>query len=143
MTQELFKKVREMKLLLGEYVIFGSGPMCILDLRECRDLDILVTKDIFEGYKKKLDWKLVEFERDGRQVEFLEKENIELYKEWGPGEWNNEKLIKEAELIDGLPFVKLEYFIKWKKISGREKDLNDIKLIKEYLKNRFKENKNK
>jgi len=143
MTQELFKKIREIGLLLGEYVIFGSGPMCILGLKECHDLDILVIEDVFEEYKKKPDWKFVEFERNGRQVEFLEKENIELYKNWGPGKWDDEKLIKEAELIDGLPFVKLEYVIKWKKISGREKDLNDIELIKEYLKNRFKENKNK
>jgi len=131
--KDLFKKI---DLPLGKYVIFGSGPMGIRGLRKCYDLDILVTEDIFNEYKNKSDWEYKEFERDGRHVEMVEKNNIELYKTWGPGEWNEDELIKTSEIIDGLPFVRLEYVIKWKKISGREKDLNDIKIIEGYIKSK-------
>jgi len=44
------------------------------------------------------------------------------------------KLIAEAEIIDDLPFVKLEDVLKWKKLCNRgEKDKRDIELIENYL----------
>lgn len=43
-------------------------------------------------------------------------------------------LIDNAEIINGVPFVKLEEVIKWKKAFGRPKDLEDIKRIEEFLK---------
>jgi len=138
MNKTLFKKIKEMNLPIGKYVIFGSGPMGIRGLRECHDLDILVTEDVFNDYKEKLDWKSKDFERDGRYVEMIEKDNIELYKIWGPGEWSDKELIESAEIIDGLPFARLDYFIKWKRISGRKKDLNDVKTIEEYIRDKNK-----
>jgi hypothetical protein len=54
-------------------------------------------------------------------------------RDWHEG-WGVEKMIKEADIIDGLPFVKLEYLIEWKKFFRREKDLKDIELIEEFLK---------
>jgi len=42
---------------------------------------------------------------------------------------------RDAEVIDGLSFVLLEEVLKWKKLNGREKDLRDVELIMEYLKN--------
>jgi len=42
-------------------------------------------------------------------------------------------LIDDAEIIDGLPFVKLEYVVKYKKQDGREKDLKDIETIEKFL----------
>jgi predicted nucleotidyltransferase len=39
--------------------------------------------------------------------------------------------------MQGLPFVSLEDTITWKSNKNREKDLEDIKLINEYLKNKI------
>lgn len=41
--------------------------------------------------------------------------------------------IDRAELIDALPFVKLEYILYFKQKSSRPKDLVDVELIKRYL----------
>lgn len=54
-------------------------------------------------------------------------------KPWGPGEWNVDQIITEAEEIAGLPFVRLETVLAWKKRNGRPKDLKDIELIEAYL----------
>lgn len=44
-------------------------------------------------------------------------------------------LIKNAEIINGIPFLPLSELIKFKKALGREKDFKDIELIEQYLKN--------
>lgn len=131
----LLSQVKQLNLPKGEYAIFGSGPMGVRNLRDCQDIDMIVTNKLFENSSKKLGWKNGDFERNGEYIQMIKKGEIELYKEWGPGKWNNNELIKDAEIIDGLPFVKLKYVLKWKKISGREKDKKDIKLINEYLEN--------
>ena len=113
----LFEKVKKLKLPSGEYALFGSAPLGVRGLRECRDVDIIVSEDLWDEYKNK-------FNNDG---------DIELWKDWAPGQWNIAKLIKEAEIIDDLPFVKLEQVIEWKKLNGREKDLRDVEVAEKYL----------
>lgn len=126
----LFSKLREFALPVGKYAIFGSGPLGIRSLKECHDLDVIVTEDIFEKYKTSPDWKL----KDCNDSQYLENDGIEFWKNWNPGNWDINKLIQEAEVIDDLPFVKLEEVLKWKKINTREKDLKDIEIIENYLK---------
>lgn len=65
--------------------------------------------------------------------EYLYKDELELWKDWKPGKWDIKELISEAEIIDSLPFVRLENLVKWKKLKSREKDLKDVKIIEDYL----------
>lgn len=129
---DLLPRVKNLKLPVGKYAIFGSGPMVVRGLREGKDVDIIVPKEVFEEYKTKPGWQVKKFE-DGS--EYLENDGIELCDDWGPGEWDTNKLIQEAEIIDGLPFVRLEEVLKWKEINARPKDIEDVKLIKGYLTN--------
>ncbi|HNW09239.1 MAG TPA: hypothetical protein PK619_03640 [bacterium] len=129
-NNNLFKKVRELKLPPGEYVLFGSAPLAVRRLRNCQDIDIIATDDLWNEYKEK-GWE-TRIAASGSQ--YLWRDNIELYKEWKPGEWNIKALIVEADIIDELPFVKLERVLEWKKLSKREKDLKDIEMVEEFLK---------
>jgi len=126
--EELFKKLKEMNLPKGKFAIFASGPMVIRKLRESKKLEIIVTRDIFDEFRKKDDWSV-----KNELCEGLQKDNIEMYYEWGPGEWDIDKLVQEAETINDLPFVKLEEVLRWKKLYNREKDQKDIELIENYL----------
>lgn len=132
MNNNLFNQLMELNLPEGKYAIFGSGPLAVREIRENRDLDLIVTEELFNEYLNNSNWELKRLE-DGN--EYLKNNNfeIEFYKNWAPGDWDVKKLIKEAEIINGLPFVKLEEVLRWKKIKGREKDLKDIELIKNYL----------
>ena len=44
-------------------------------------------------------------------------------KKWGIGKFDVDELIDTAEIIDGLPFVRLEHVICYKKIRASAKDL--------------------
>ncbi len=128
-NDELFNKVRDLKLPVGQYAIFGSGPMGVRGLKTCHDIDIIVTEDLWNTYKAK-GWEVRNMSHGSR---YLFNDEIELWKDWKPGEWDIHKLIKEAEIINGLPFVKLEKVLQWKKLSGREKDLKDIETIQKFF----------
>ncbi len=128
-NKDLFQKVKELKLPTGKYVLFGSAPLAIRGLRDCHDIDILVTEDLWNAYKEK-NW---EIKTTSLGSPFLCKDGVEMGKDWKPGQWDVAQLIGEAEIIDGLPFVKLGDVLEWKKMMGREKDLEDIKIIEKFL----------
>lgn len=130
-AEEVYERVRALDLPKGKYAVFGSAPMCVRRLRACNDVDIVVTEDVWNSFKNKDDWK---FGRKPDGSEYLEKNGVELWKNWAPGEWDINRLIREADVIDDVPFVKLNDVAKWKRINGRKKDLNDVKIIEEYLK---------
>jgi hypothetical protein len=130
-NKKIFEQVKKLNLPKGKYVIFGSAPMGIRGIRDCHDLDIVVLEEVLEEIKKKPDWKVKNFE-NGRQTFVFG--DIELWKDWWPGQWDTEDLIKRADIIDDLPFATLEDVLRWKKIFGRKKDWQDIQLIKKYLK---------
>ena len=131
-NNNLFQKVKDLKLPIGEYALFGSAPLGIRGLRNCRDIDIIVTERLWRECCKEKNW---EMKKMPHGSEYLWSGEIEIWKDWYPGKWDMQKLIDEAEIIDGLPFVKLEYVIETKKRSGRDKDLEDIEMIKNFLRN--------
>jgi len=132
-NKELFKKVKDLYLPIGKYALFGSAPLGVRNLKECHDVDIIVSEDLFKEYGNKSEW-----ERGvaSSGAERLFSGDIELFRDWRPGEWDVNKIIDEAEIIDGLPFVKLEEMIKWKKIMGRDKDFKDIEIAEKYIRNK-------
>ena len=130
-SKDLYQDLKDLNLPKGKYVLFGSAPMSIRGLKkEFHDLDIVVTQDVWDKHRNKKGWKLVHLDNGS---DFLWNNDLELYYDWKPGDWDAEDLISRAEIIDDLPFVTLEDCLKWKKLSGREKDLKDAELIEYHL----------
>lgn len=129
-NKRLFNIVKKLNLPAGKFAVFGSGLLCARKLKECKDIDIIVYKNIFLEFEKKKDWKKGVSPNGS---EYLKNEYIELYYEWKPGKWNENNLIREADIIYGLPFVRLREVLKWKKNYGRENDKKDIELIKNII----------
>lgn len=134
LTKKLFSDLKNLKLPLGQYAVFGSGPMGIRDLREIHDIDLIVTQELFDQFKNNLDWEVKDIYENNDCFNGLinRKLNIEMFTKWYT-DWDTEKLIKEAEMISELPFIKLEYVVQWKKQFASEKDLKDVELIKKFL----------
>jgi len=134
MNNDLFEKFKALNLPIGEYAIFGSGPMAIRGLRKSSDIDLVVTDKFFKELEKLPQWKK---EKSCLGSDMLIRRDSELeveaLMEWMPGAWDIEGLIKNADIIDGLAFVKLEEVLRWKKMRDKEKDKKDIELIEEYL----------
>lgn len=131
---ELFKQVKLLNLPIGEYAIFGSGPMGIRNLREMHDVDLIISEKIYEEYKDKKGWERRDIQENNECYQGLVNHsmNIEMWKDWYV-DWSVEKLIKDAEIIDGMSFVRIETLLKWKKLMAREKDLKDAEIIEKYL----------
>jgi len=134
---DIFEKVKNLNLPLGEYLIAGSGPMAARSIRDYKDIDILVTERLYEKLKKD-DWEIVEVDGVNDKFEVLKKDKYEAGKNLWFGDYrpNSEFLITNAEIINGIPFLPLPELVKFKKALGREKDLKDIKLIEDYLNNK-------
>ncbi|MEI7741769.1 MAG: hypothetical protein WCJ29_04650 [bacterium] len=129
---ELIDKLRALELPPEDFAIFGSGPMWAHGLHEMHDLDVLARGEAWK--KAKANGTLQKAIVSGEKVDFADG-LIEVFDTWGPGEWNVDELIDTAEEFDGIKFVKLANVLKWKRLMGREKDADHVKLIEQYMHN--------
>ena len=127
--ESLLKRLRDLGLPKGCFAIFGSGPMGIRNIIDCNDLDVIVTKEVYSDMRKTGDWEI----KKNEFCDYLERDGIEIYVSWHPSSWDICRLIQEAEMIDGLPFVKLLKVVEWKTIFDRDKDSVHLKLINDFL----------
>ena len=129
----LLKDLKKLNLPKNEFAIFGSGPLAIRGIRDSRDLDIIVKPELWSNLAEK--HKIEEFKVEPKK-QFIKIGEIEIYPDWLPWLKDIDKLINTADFINGLPYVKLKYVIKWKEMFNREKDKKDIELIEKWLKSK-------
>ncbi len=127
----IFDIVQSLKFPLGEYIVVGSGPMAARGIRNFQDVDIVAKKELWDRLKTE-DWEECFF---GNR-RYLKRGVIEVFSDFKCGSYQPEtnNLIAEAEMIQGIPFLKLDDLVIFKKELGREKDIQDIALIEKYLK---------
>lgn len=129
-----FNVLRNYRLPIRHFAITGSGPLGIRNLRPIGDIDLLVSdvlwKDLASAYE-------VREENDETKIVFPDG-IISAYREGSFSSFiempSVAKRIAEAEIIEGLPFEALQYVILFKKMWGREKDLEDLQLIEAWQK---------
>lgn len=125
------KTVKQINLPLGEYVVFGSGPMAAYGIRQSNDIDLFVTSKLYASLKTD-GWKVNPRSSGG---EYLSKDNVEVYDTWEFGQYNPtpEQVIAQAVMLNGVPYAPLSEIMAWKKAFGRKSDISDIALIELYL----------
>lgn len=134
------QRVKKHNLPMGEYVVVG-GAMEAHGIRKAKDLDIVVTSKLFGELIKK-GWNVCECDKckeklkAGIKEQIIKRDGLDILSEYS---WYDKYhadttyLIKNADIVDGVPFVQLEELVKWKKACGRPKDIHDIELIEQYL----------
>ena len=133
-NQKKFDAFRALNLPLGQYVIIGSGPLGIRNLREIGDIDLIVSQKLWED----LAFKHGVCVKEGKQYIVVDQANVEAFRSWTfcnteePGP-TVEEMITAADLIEGLPFLSLKHTIFCKRDLGREKDFKDIALIEQWM----------
>lgn len=118
-------EVKKLDLPSNEFAIFGSGPLAIRKLREANDIDLIVKEILW----KKLLKKYAPTEK-GNEIKIG---NVSIFHDW-PGFLEVESLIDEADIINGIRYVKLEKVLQWKQKRNFEKDRKDIELLEKNLK---------
>jgi len=135
----IFDEVIKLKLPIGKYVVVGSGILIALNLKEGNDVDIVVTKDIFEEHMKN-GWEQIPWTYlDHSNGIFLRKGLVELYLDVNCGKFNpsTSELIQRAKIINGIAFTNLSDTLNFKKeyAKNNPKHIKDIKLLEEYILN--------
>ncbi len=120
--EDIVRILREMNLPLSEYWITSGAALVMHGVKETtRDIDLGCTTSLVEQYIDK-GCKYKAANDNTRIVEVSDE--IEVLENW---------FVDKVEVIDGLPVGSLESIKKQKLELGREKDINDIKLIDEYI----------
>lgn len=125
-NKTILDEFNKIDIPLKKYAIFGSGPMAIRDMRECRDLDLVVTDELYQ--------KLLQEYPETKPGNICIGKYIEVWSEKESLIDNPRHAIEHSDLIQGYKFITLTDLIKWKRKMGRPKDKKDIKLIKQFVK---------
>lgn len=127
----LLDELRKLGLPTNEFAITGSGPLAIRNIREASDLDLIVISDLWEQLS--CTYPVV---REG-DFESIDIGNIQIL---GNGSWFTdgqfgvvEEQIRNADVIDGFRYVKLEVILAIKRARNHQKDVEDIGLIERFL----------
>ncbi|MEM7431609.1 MAG: hypothetical protein AAF351_06680 [Pseudomonadota bacterium] len=120
-----FRALRGLDLNTSDYAIFGSGPLIIRNVLPCsNDVDVIC---------RDAAWHTVcglgtptFLEEFGVTIVSLNNGMLTFGTHWAIGDPDIDELIETAEIIEGLPFVRLEHVFAYKKRAGRAKDLEHL-----------------
>lgn len=121
----LLEELKHLHLPQDQFAIFGSDPLGIRQLRESKDLDLVVKPELWERLAKKYPLR--------EKSDSIAIGRIEIFPDWLPWFDDVNPLIDNADIIEGFHFVQLKYVLRLKKAMNREKDKKDIKIIERYL----------
>ncbi|MFI2351252.1 hypothetical protein ACH492_30375 [Streptomyces sp. NPDC019443] len=131
-----FRKLLSLGFPPEDYVIAGSGPLLAHGIRrDIGDIDVVARGVAWELAAK---WGAPQQAPFGwAQHVVLFDGSIEVLNGWF--DYSVDSLIMEAEIFEGMRFMPLERVAEWKVRlldggAGRDSDLRDIALIKNYLK---------
>lgn len=124
--QRLRSSLLSVDFPIGSYIIAGSGPLAIRNLREASDIDIIVNGALWQSLQQ-------QHPRAKIKENLISLCSIEIWKDWMMLTDKIDEMIKTSDIIDGFPFMKLSYVMDTKRYMGRPKDLKDIELIKTFL----------
>ncbi|MEU0025065.1 hypothetical protein [Streptomyces sp. NPDC006335] len=128
----LMRKLLSLDLPPTDYVTAGSGPLLAHGLRDTiGDLDLVARGAAWEIAAGLAD-PVVASSGCGRVVSLFQGD-IEVFDRWVPGTREPDAMIDGAEWIQGIPFSPLSEVLACKERLGREKDQEDIRLIRRHL----------
>lgn len=130
-VNNIIKKTKKLKLKDMEYVIFAGSTLAIRNIRESKDIDILVSPSLYKAllerrYKNRIRNNTNLISVNGMEIFDSIKNN-----NYNP---NLKQIIKNANWFKGVPFASLKETLRWKlskKLTPKVK--RDINLINKYL----------
>ena len=131
---DIFERVKKLNFPIGEYAVFGSSLLDVWGIRKSNDLDIIATPELFEHLRQDDTWK--DDSGDGYELLTKGEADVTTIQNRSTRNYNPDriKLIKEAVIINGVPFVRIEEVIACKKDYNRPKDWQDIASVERYMK---------
>ena len=131
---DLIERLRSLALPPGDYAVFGSGPLIVRGIiKAANDLDVISRGSAWDVARRTGD--LVYLEEHDVEIVAFDDGAITVGRSWAYGEFDIDQLIDTAEIIDGLPFVRLEHVVRYKEVAGRPKDVAHLRALADYREN--------
>lgn len=128
--RSILDRIRALALPDDQYVVAGSGVMDALGLRESRDIDLIVTPELFEELRVR-GWRRFT-EHDEYVLKYGDAEALLTFPHDGRA-MTRDDLLAHSVQIEEVTFVSPEFLRDWKQAKQRPKDIKDIGLLEEYL----------
>lgn len=126
---DYLQRLKDLDLPAGHYAVFGSGPLLVRGIiDDANDIDVICRGAAWEKaralgrteYLEKYDVTIVSLD-DGR---------LTFGTRWAIGDFDTDELIDSSEIINDLPFVRLEHVVAYKEIADRRKDRDHIAALR-------------
>ena len=137
MSETFADKVKALNLPLDQIIVIGSGILDQLGIRPASDIDLAASSDLMKKLSEESgDW-IKKFDDNQRFYFVKDDGSAEVWDGWDfDGQAvSDDDLLDYAVEYDGVRFVDLKFLRKWKSWRGREKDVQDVKLIDEWRAN--------
>ena len=133
MSQTFAERVKELGLPLDQIIIIGSGILDQLGIRQSADIDVATNREVLEEIARSDGW-VEKLDKNQRQYLVKHDGSVEIWDGWEiDGRIiEYDKLLDYAVEYDGVEFVNLDFLRRWKNWRGREKDIQDVRLIDEW-----------
>ena len=133
MSQTFAERVKELGLPLDQIIIIGSGILDQLGIRQSTDIDVAVDRATLKKIAGDSDW-AKKIDKNQRRYLVKHDGSVEIWDGWEiDGRIiEYDKLLDYAVEYDGVKFVNLDFLRRWKNWRGREKDIQDVRLIDEW-----------
>ncbi len=136
MKVDIKNRIDEIGLNSDNAVVIGSGILNALNLRENKDIDVVVPD---EKYKELyVNSRFQKKENHGRGV--LIDDIFEIVTDWSVlgKSWRFDDLLPHSIIIDGVRYNTIEFLLTVKRkwfVDGdaRQKDIDDIKLMEDFF----------
>ena len=127
-TTQLFDTLRALDLPIGDYAVFGSGPLIVRGVIEAEnDIDVVSRGEAWD--RARILGEIVTLPEHGVEVASFSDGAVTVGESWAYGDIDIDEVIDTAETIDGLPFARLEFVARYKRAAGRPKDLEHLRLL--------------
>ena len=133
MSQTFAERVKELGLPLDQIIIIGSGILDQLGIRWSTDIDVAAGRAVLEKIARSDDW-AKKIDKNQRRYLMKHDGSVEIWDGWEI----DGRIVEYDELLgyaveyDGVKFVNLDFLRRWKSWRGREKDVQDMRLIDEW-----------
>lgn len=133
MNQTFAERVKELGLPLDQIIIIGSGILDQLGIRQSADIDVATNRAVLEEIARSSGW-VEKLDKNQRQYLVKHDGSVEIWDGWEI----DGRIVEYDELLgyaveyDGVKFVSLDFLRRWKSWRGREKDIQDVRLIDEW-----------
>jgi hypothetical protein len=131
-------EIKELNIPLDKILIAGSATLSLYGIRENKDLDLSISKSLFQIHEKDKRFKHGVADSGSKILSY---KHIDVHNNNWPFKESVEEELKNCLVVNEYHFYSLYRLLEWKEIVNRPKDQEDIKLINEFLrKNKMEKN---